>query len=550
MGKTEFLDALKRALPGLPPATQAKTLAFYEQRFVDGAAQGRSEQDVARELDDPSRIAMTLRASAFEAKLAPPARHPAGMVRMLLSAIGLGVFNLFMVAPAAVVGALLLCVYIGALSCYISGIAITASGLAGANELVLRAPLRAFGVADTNRTRVEISERGIEVSQEKAPPDDDAAPGDGDGQPGDPRTTPRVVQGAEAVAGRGLHHAGRHRPGHGAERDWTVPPWNRSQPLHGGGRETLPADEPLPAEGALMRSLLKIGVGLLILALVLIGLSYSMLRADGVQAGARLDRRAVASETRVLASGIEAVELSGPIDLTLRYGPRPSLTVKGEERTLANIDTWQTGNLLHIGTKGMLLHHREPLQAVLVLPTVARVALDGSGDSVITGLSGDAIVLELTGSGSVKFNGRYQTVSVSVHGSGDLELNAGNSDAISLEQQSSGQVTAAGSVRQLTVRKEGSGELDAQHLRRRGDRQANRLGRHRGPGAGGDHRRDERQRRRARTRRPPRAKRGTDRQRRSDLPRLTARTPDDSNTTPPFGLAAACRILFFRCPLL
>jgi uncharacterized membrane protein len=206
MGKTEFLDALKRALPGLPPATQAKTLAFYEQRFVDGAAQGRSEQEVARELDDPTRIAMTLRASAFEAKLAAPARHPAGMVRMLLSAIGLGVFNLFMVAPAAVVGALLLCVYIGALSCYISGIAITASGMAGANELVLRAPLRAFGVADTKRTRVEISERGIEVSQEKAPPDDDAAPGDGDpGEPGDSRTTPRVVQGAEAVAGRGLH---------------------------------------------------------------------------------------------------------------------------------------------------------------------------------------------------------------------------------------------------------------------------------------------------------------------------------------------------------
>jgi uncharacterized membrane protein len=203
MGKTEFLDALKRALPGLPPATQAKTLAFYEQRFFDGAAQGRSEQEVARELDDPTRIAMTLRASAFEAKLAAPARHPAGMVRMLLSAIGLGVFNLFMVAPAAVVGALLLCVYIGALSCYISGIAITASGLAGANELVLRAPLRAFGVADTKRTRVEISERGIEVSQEKAPPDDDAAPGDGD--LGDSRTTPRVVQGAEAVAGRGLH---------------------------------------------------------------------------------------------------------------------------------------------------------------------------------------------------------------------------------------------------------------------------------------------------------------------------------------------------------
>jgi uncharacterized membrane protein len=206
MGKTEFLDALKRAMPGLPPATQAKTLAYYEQRFVDGAALGRSEADVARELDDPSRIAMTLRASAHEAAMAPPpppplANNRPGALRMLLSALGLGIFNLFMVAPAAVVGALLLCVYAGALSFYVGGIAITASGLAGANELVLRAPLRAFGVDDVNRTRISITETGIQVGAEKAP----AVGGDADAGDSEPAATPRVVRGAEAVAGRGLH---------------------------------------------------------------------------------------------------------------------------------------------------------------------------------------------------------------------------------------------------------------------------------------------------------------------------------------------------------
>jgi uncharacterized membrane protein len=191
MGKLTFLDALKRAMPGLPPATQAKTLAFYEQRFVDGAALGRSEDDVARELGDPSRIAMTLRASVFEEKLTVPARRPAGAVRMLLSALGLAIVNLIMVAPAAVVGGLLICLYAAALSLYVGGIAITASGLAGANELVLRAPLRAFGVMDASRTRVIISERGVEVTDDR--PDEDGAD-----------ATPRVVRGAEAVAGRGL----------------------------------------------------------------------------------------------------------------------------------------------------------------------------------------------------------------------------------------------------------------------------------------------------------------------------------------------------------
>jgi uncharacterized membrane protein len=207
MGKTEFLDALKRALPGLPPATQAKTLAYYEQRFVDGVALGRSEQDVARDLDDPSRIAMTLRASAHESAIAAPApasvrhhvaRDGARPARMLLTATGLGIFNLFMVAPAAVIAALVLCIYAGALTFYVSGIAITASGLAGANELVLRAPLRAFGLDDSNRTRISISETGIEVGQEPAPPPlEDAL----EAESGD---TPRVVRGAEAFAGRGL----------------------------------------------------------------------------------------------------------------------------------------------------------------------------------------------------------------------------------------------------------------------------------------------------------------------------------------------------------
>lgn len=214
-----------------------------------------------------------------------------------------------------------------------------------------------------------------------------------------------------------------------------------------------------------MRSLVKVGFSLLLLALVLIGVSYSMLRADGVSSGGRSERRALASETRVLARGIEVVELSGPIDLTLRYGPMASLRVKGEERLLPNIDTFQHQNILHIGTKGMILRHRQPLQAVLTLPTLARLIVDGGGDSVVTGFSGDAIGLVLAGTGSVRFNGRYQRVDAALRGSGDLELNIGNSDDVSLLQEGSGNMTALGSTHKLAIKKAGSGELDARHLR-------------------------------------------------------------------------------------
>lgn len=209
MGKLEYLDALKRAMTGLPPETQAKTLAYYEQRFVDGLAAGRTEEDVSKELGDPTKIAMTLRASshlnAFEQKT-----NPANLLRLLVAALGLAIFNLFMVVPAMVYAALLAAMYACALAFYVAGIAITASGLSGANELVLDTPLRHFVINDESfsdsertQTRVSIGDTAIHVSQEKTPEQragSDPDPG-ADAEP----DKPRVIERAEAVAERGIH---------------------------------------------------------------------------------------------------------------------------------------------------------------------------------------------------------------------------------------------------------------------------------------------------------------------------------------------------------
>lgn len=197
MGKLEYLEALKRALLGLPPELQAKTLAWYEQRFVDGMAAGRPEAEIARELDDPKKVALTLRANTHMHAFAEQ-KNPASLVRMLVSVLGLLIFNLFMVIPAAVVGSLLAALYLGALGFYIGGIAITASGLSGANELVLDGPLRHVIQGEAGErvsTRVSIGETGIEVQQDSR---DKAAAAVGEDSPS------RVVRGAERVAGSGI----------------------------------------------------------------------------------------------------------------------------------------------------------------------------------------------------------------------------------------------------------------------------------------------------------------------------------------------------------
>ena len=80
---------------------------------------------------------------------------------------------------------LLVAVYACALGFYVSGIAITASGLAGANELVLNNPLHRVEISELGRTprnhrkpgrtRVSIGEQGINIYEEKLP--EDAATG-------------------------------------------------------------------------------------------------------------------------------------------------------------------------------------------------------------------------------------------------------------------------------------------------------------------------------------------------------------------------------------
>ena len=208
MGKLEYLDALKRALLGLAPELQAKTLAWYEQRFVDGIAAGRSEQEIARELDDPKKVALTLRANTHMHAFAEQ-KNPANLLRMLVSVLGLLIFNLFMVIPAAVVGSLLAALYLGAFAFYVTGIAVTASGLSGASELVLDGPLRhviGSGGDERVRTRVSVGDMGVEIEQESIE-QESIEQESTDAEAAGADSPSRVVRGAERVAGSGIRIA-------------------------------------------------------------------------------------------------------------------------------------------------------------------------------------------------------------------------------------------------------------------------------------------------------------------------------------------------------
>jgi uncharacterized membrane protein len=205
MGKLDYLDALKRAMTGIAPETQAKTLAFYEQRFVDGIEAGRSEREIAAEQDDPKKIAMTLRASmhmlAFETK-----KNPANFVRMGFAAIALLIFNIVMVVPAIVYASLLASLYAFGLALYLYGVVITASGLSGATEVRLDGPLSNVVVHDPDdqgrQTKVAISGGNIQIYTEPAAGQAVANGADEDGD--EEQRAIRALRRAEQIATIGV----------------------------------------------------------------------------------------------------------------------------------------------------------------------------------------------------------------------------------------------------------------------------------------------------------------------------------------------------------
>jgi Putative auto-transporter adhesin, head GIN domain len=213
-----------------------------------------------------------------------------------------------------------------------------------------------------------------------------------------------------------------------------------------------------------IRTLVKIGLSLFVLALGLIGVSYSMLRAQGVANPSTTAGRVTRTELREIGHGITAIDLQGPIDLTLRQGSTPSLKVRGEQRLLGNVATVQEDGTLRITTTGMLFHHKRPLQVEAVLPSLQSVAIRGSGDSSISGFSGERLAITLNGSGDLSFSGRYRHVTAAVHGNGGVDLKAGSSDEVQLALYGSGSINASGTCKVLQTELTGSGTIDAQHM--------------------------------------------------------------------------------------
>jgi uncharacterized membrane protein len=98
MTRNEFIRRLRGGLKGMPAADQAEMIADYEAHFEAGAAEGRSEIEIAEALGNPSRLARELRLEAG-IKQWREDRSPASAWTAVVGILGLATIDILILLP-------------------------------------------------------------------------------------------------------------------------------------------------------------------------------------------------------------------------------------------------------------------------------------------------------------------------------------------------------------------------------------------------------------------------------------------------------------------
>lgn len=156
MSQQTYLASLKRSLSGLPGDQIEDILRDYEQHFADAMHSGRSADEVARALGDPRKIALEFKAlvhvEAFQNK-----HSLANFGRMALALVWVAGFNLVFLPFMLVAPLLLLSLYVASACSLAGGVTLTATGLAGIDQVGFKHDGRRVALAfvdQGNRSRL------------------------------------------------------------------------------------------------------------------------------------------------------------------------------------------------------------------------------------------------------------------------------------------------------------------------------------------------------------------------------------------------------------
>lgn len=175
------------------------------------------------------------------------------------------------------------------------------------------------------------------------------------------------------------------------------------------------------------------------------------------------------SEGRAIDARVMKVKLSGVINLNIKQGATPSLTLIGDKDLIAKVSVSQSGDTLNIDTEKRNSwsfggKDKHELRAELTLPALTEFVSNGVGSSELKGFSGNDVKVILDGAGSVVLSSNYKNVVARLGGVGSMTLNSGETEQVDLNMRGAGQISVNGNSKLLRANLGGVGSLDAKKL--------------------------------------------------------------------------------------
>lgn len=186
----------------------------------------------------------------------------------------------------------------------------------------------------------------------------------------------------------------------------------------------------------------------------------------------------VGEEVRTTAP-FSALTLTGPVDVQLKAGAAPRVTVRADDNLLPVITTEVVDRRLVVGIKpqtwartrnkmvvvvefteltGILVRGSGDVDADRIQAALFEIVLRGSGDVKIERLEADALALSITGSGDVTVGGSSRALGVDLFGSGDVRADRLESRQVAVRIRGSGDARVH-AVETLQVEISGSGDV-------------------------------------------------------------------------------------------
>jgi hypothetical protein len=165
-------------------------------------------------------------------------------------------------------------------------------------------------------------------------------------------------------------------------------------------------------------------------------------------------------------TGFTDVEAAGPYDVTIRRGDSFSVSAKGPQAELDQLEIEVDGSTLSIGRKRSSWSFRDhdDVDITITMPRLSAVELAGSGSIDADSVDGDAVEAAVIGSGELKVAKLTATsATLTMSGSGELEVKGGKVGSGDISVTGSGDIDADGLVADtLDVSVTGSGDVEAQ----------------------------------------------------------------------------------------